>query len=392
MQSFDIVIVGAGPAGLSLANALASMDLNICIVELQDEDALANPAFDGREIALTHRSIDLLKTLSIWSRIPAEEISRLIDARVRNGDSAQSLWFSHRDSAREELGMLVPNHHIRRAAWEALRAQSQQPTFLLGRRAESIERISAGYRISLDGDEQIECGFLVAADSRFSPSRRNLGIRARVQDFGKTMLVARVQHELPHGHVAQEWFQHGGTLALLPLNDRLCSVVVTRTAPEIETLMQMDAAAFAGEMEMLTRGELGAMTQASDRHAYPLVASWAENFAKPNAALIGDTAVGMHPVTAHGFNLGLRSVELLAEEIRRSSPAARPLHLQNSALQRYEWRLRRAALPLYTATNTLVRLYTDDRPAARYARDALLQLGEIVTPFRKLVARSLSAT
>ncbi len=391
MPTFDLVIIGAGPAGLSLANALAPLDLDIALVEIQDEPALANPAFDGREIALTHRSIEFLQRQSVWSRIPTDDISRLIDARVRNGDSAQSLWFSHRDSAREELGMLVPNHQIRRAAWETLRAQSHQPAWYLGRRAEQFERTEAGHRVTLDDGEALDCGLLVAADSRFSPTRRSLGMRARLHDFGKTMLVARMQHQHAHQHVAQEWFQHGGTLALLPLNGNLCSVVVTRTAPEIDTLLRMDSRRFAREMETLTRGELGTLVEASSRHAYPLVASWSENFTTAGAALIGDAAVGMHPVTAHGFNLGLRSVDYLAAEIQRASRES-PFRLDSSALQRYEWRLRRAALPLYTATNALVRLYTDDRPAARIARDALLHLGEIASPFRKLVSRSLSAT
>lgn len=387
----DVAIVGAGPAGLCLAKALEPLGQKLVLIEAHAKDAVSAPAFDGREIALTHRSIEILKKLDIWQRIPPDQISRLVDARVRNGDSPQSLIFSHHDSGVEELGLLVPNHCIRQAAWNSVSDSTNSPAFVFDDKLTGLESHKEGYRLQLASGSMIHTSLLVAADSRFSETRRMLGIRARMHDFGKTMLVARVEHDADHQHVAQEWFQYGSTVALLPLNGRQSSVVITRTAPQITKLMQMDKAAFAREMEAATQGQLGHMTLASSRHAYPLVGTWSQNFVSQNAALVGDAAVGMHPVTAHGFNLGLVGVDLLARQVQTASLRERkqPTAIQ---LRRYESELRRAAFPLFMGTNAVVRLFTDDRPPAQFARGALLQMAELAAPFRKLVSRSLSAT
>ena len=116
---FDIVIAGAGPAGLCLAVALASRTLRVAVIDPQPRDALAAPGFDGREIALTHTSVSTLGQLGLWSRIAPEEVSAIRDLRVFNGASARPMHIDHSDGGAGELGHLVSNHLIRRAAYEA---------------------------------------------------------------------------------------------------------------------------------------------------------------------------------------------------------------------------------------------------------------------------------
>jgi len=384
-MQFDIAVIGAGPAGLSFARAMAASGLGIVLVERAPETALADPAFDGREIALTHRSQDILRDLGAWERIPAEEMSPLRHARVQDGASPFVLDFS--PPGETPLGVLVPNHLIRRALYEAVR-DAGCATLLTGVAVTAVETSPRGGVLKLADGREIRARLIVAADTRFSEARRQMGIATRMRDFGKSMLVARVAHEKPHGGVATEWFGHGQTVAMLPLRGEVSSIVLTLPARQIEALMAATPEAFGADATRRTDGRWGAMALAGTRHAYPLVATYAQRFVGTRFALVGDAAVGMHPVTAHGFNFGLAGASRLAGQIRTSQDRRRDI-ADPGGLLRYELAHRRATWPLFTATNAIASLYTDDRAPARVLRGAVLRLGAALAPARRLVAAQL---
>ncbi len=388
MEQFDIVVVGAGPAGLCFARALADTGLAVGIVERQPLAVLEKPAFDGREIALTHRSVRLLRELGVWGRIAAHEVSPLVDARVTNGGAPDGLLIGHDDGRAEALGWLVPNHAIRAAAYEAV-ADVASLRLAAGRAVKALQVDADAARVSLDDGSTWQARLVVAADSRFSEMRRAMGIAAWMHDFGRTMLVCRMAHERPHEHVASENFDYGQTVALLPLNGDMSSVVLTLPHQQMQPVLALDDEAFAAEIERRLRGRLGAMRTASTRHAYPLVGVYPRRFVATRFATVGDAAVGMHPVTAHGFNLGLRGMDLLATEIRGAQAAGTDI-AEPARLARFERRLRRASLPLYLATGAIVGLFTDDRAPARLLRDAVLRIGNRVPPLRRAIAGTLT--
>ena len=385
----DVAIIGAGPAGLCLARALSGQGLSIVLLERQAENALADPAFDGREIALTHASQALLEQLGLWQRLPAEEVAVLRDAQVLNGPSLFALKIEAGQAGAERLGHLVANRAIRRAAYEAVQACADVQ-LRCAAAVTAIRHREREVELELAGGELLRTRLLVAADSRFSETRRQLGIGARLKDFGKTMLVCRMDHEKPHRQTAWEWFGYGQTLALLPLNGEQSSVVLTLPPREIERLRALDEDAFAREMERRFDRRLGAMRLASERHAYPLIGAYAEKLVGPRCALIGDAAVGMHPVTAHGFNFGLGSVQrlsaaVLAAKARREDIAA------PAVLARYARQHRLATWPLYQATNLLVDVYTDDRLPLKLLRGAGLRVAQGLLPLKKGIARHLTS-
>ncbi|WP_299176127.1 5-demethoxyubiquinol-8 5-hydroxylase UbiM [uncultured Brevundimonas sp.] len=387
---FDVVVVGAGPAGLAFTRSLAGAGLSVALIEGQHEAALRDPAFDGREIALTHHSMRLLKSLGVWDRIPAAEISDLREARVLDGGSAFALTFGA-DGA-DRLGVLIPNHLIRRALFETVEGQAGI-ALMAGRRVTACG-VGEGERrawLDLDDGTTIRARLLVAADSRFSGVRDQLGVGVEMDRLGRSMMVCRMRHDQPHGHVATEWFDHGQTVALLPVADaeeRVSSVVLTLAAPAIAGLMGLTPEAFAGEMERRLKGRLTGLELVGTRHAYPLATTWSRRFAGEGFALIGDAAVGMHPVTAHGFNLGLRGQETLAKVIRSAKSGDIG---SGRLLARYEREHRLASWPLYRGTNALVRLFTEETPPARLARGAALRAGQATGPFKAVVKRMLTA-
>ncbi len=395
-NEFDVVIIGAGPAGLSLAGSLAAQGLAIALVERLPAELLAAPAFDGREIALTHFSVDVLRRLGAWARIAPDVIAPLYEAHVLNGSAVHGLRLSPGRAQDLRLGSLVPNHEIRRALFETVQARPNIRLFA-GSTAAAITTAKEGATLTLACGTVLTAPLVVAADTRFSEMRKRVGIGATTRDFGKTMLVCRMAHEKPHHEVATEWFGYGQTIAMLPLNGtvempNLSSLVLTLSMGDIERLRALDEAAFNTEITRRYQGRLGAMNLVSTHHTYPLVAVYAERFVAPRFALVGDAAVGMHPVTAHGFNFGLRGQHVLAGLIAKAKAnhgdiGALPL------LQRYESAHRLATRPLYLATNATARLYTDDSLPARVLRDAVLRIGARLPPVRHaMVAKLMEKT
>jgi len=383
----DVAVIGAGPTGLCLARALSQEGLSVLLVEQQDRSVLADPPFDGREIALSHPSRQILERLGIWQRFPQQEVSLLRDALVLDGTRARSMHIHARDAGHDMLGHLVANHLIRRHAYEAA-MQSPQVTLLENCRVKTIHHASDHVEVDL-GEQTVRARLLVAADSRFSETRRVLGIPTHMHDFGKAMMVCRFAHELPHDHVAVEWFGYGQTLALLPLNDNRVSVILTLPQQTHKTLMAMDETTFAAHVQARMQHRLGEMQQISTRHVYPLVGVYAHRFVGPRFALVGDAAVGMHPVTAHGFNFGLQGGDRLATQVLQAARQGQDIGAA-PVLQAYDRAHRRATLPLYMATFVVANLFTNDRAPLRLLRRAALSLADKALPFKRTIIGHLT--
>ncbi|MCP5271945.1 MAG: 5-demethoxyubiquinol-8 5-hydroxylase UbiM [Burkholderiaceae bacterium] len=376
----DVLIVGAGPAGLALAAALADAGLHALVLERQPRDTLATPAEDGREIALTHRARSILQRLGWWERLTADDMAPLNEARVADGDAPARLRFG--PGVQAPLGWLVPNHRLRAVGWAAAGARPRV-TIETGVEVTALARDAAGATLTLADGRTRRAPLVVAADSRFSAVRRLAGIGASMRDFGRSVVVDRVAHEAPNRGIAWECFRHGHTLALLPMNGGCSSAVVTLPSEQAPDWLALDDDGFAARVQAASGGVLGGLRATGPRHHYPLVGVYAQRFVGPRFALIGDAAVGMHPVTAHGFNFGLYGVEVLARELQRRR---RALDLNPApALAAYEAEHRRTTWPIYQGTNAVVSLFTDERPLARVLRPAVLALAGQAPGLRTLV-------
>lgn len=369
-----VLIVGAGPAGLALACALADAGLQVDVLEQQPLRALERPADDGREIALTHRSRRLMIRLGLWERLPADEVALLREARVLDGDGDRPLRIRPPAHGDEPLGWLVANRHIRAAAFGAARARAgvrvhaDAPVAAL-----HLEPARAG--VTLADGRRLDAALVVASDSRFSPTRRLAGIGASTREFGRTAILVPVDHERSNDGIAWECFGLDETLALLPMNGRRSSVVLTVSSGRASAWLALSDADFAARIAARLERLVGRLALAGPRHAYPLVGVHADRFVAHRFALVGDAAVGMHPVTAHGWNLGLHGVEVLARELGRARAAGRDPG-DPRALEAFERAHRRRTRPLYEGTNAVVSLFTDARPGARIVRRLVLEASE----------------
>lgn len=388
--AYDITIAGAGPAGLACALSLAEQGWRVAVIDPTPEAVLAAPAFDGREIALTHHSRDWLERNGVWSHIPEQIVSPLRTARIESGQEAPdhpsgALLFQAPPGSADALGYLVANHQIRTALYRALCDQGRV-TVLAGQRVSRSSGNADRAMVLLEDGTLIESALLIAADGRFSRIRQARGIGAIVHDFGKEIMVCRMRHPQPHDGVALQWFDEGQTIALLPVADdeqpgHLSSLVLTLDPTDIARLRDLDKEAFGAEITRRTQGRLGTMNIESGRCTYPLKTVFAHRFQTTRLALIGDAAVGMHPITAHGFNLGLTGQSLLNEEIAQGDgdPGA------STVLRRFERRHRRATAPLFAATNGIATLYTHDALPSLTLRRAGLAVAQRLTPLKSII-------
>lgn len=386
----DIAIIGAGPAGLSFSRALAGAGFSIALIEKQLRPSLENPPFDGREIALTQRSVRLMKELGQWQRLDPAAISPLKRAKVLNGASPLAMMVTPDANGPDELGFLVPNGEIRRVAFSAM-IDSPGMELLSGNGVRQLSTRGDAVALTLEDGRVVEAGLAVAADSRFSETRRMRGIAAAMHDFGRTMMVCRMSLERDHEGIAWEWFDHGQTLALLPLNGHEASIVLTLPQHEMETILALQEDAFNAEMGRRFDRRLGTMRLTSTRHAYPLVGVYADRFVDTRFACIGDAAVGMHPVTAHGFNFGLAGAVTLARSLVQARSRGRDI-ADPRVLAGWEREHRATTRPLYLATNAIARLYTDDSRPARLLREAAVQAGRRFPPLQRALAAAVSGS
>ena len=378
---FDIAIVGAGPNGMALACSLADTKLKIAIIDKAPKKSLENPSIDGREIALTHRSAKILKKIGVWKIIPDHLISIIKEARILDGRSEYFLDFKHQDIKKDYLGYLIPNHLIKKYLYKILKKKKNITS--IEAKCLDIKVNENNSIIFLSNNEKIKSSLVVAADTRFSKTRTKMGISSFIHNFNKHMIVCRMEHEKPHNNIAYEYFQYNQTLALLPYINNQSSIIATVFKNQANTLLKLNVNEFNSQMENNFNNQFGKMKLIGKRYSYPMITVYSKKFVAKRFALVGDAAIGMHPVTAHGFNLGLKGIEILSNEIKLA--LERKIDIGSSSiLRKFQYKLHRIAIPLYLSTNGIVSLYTNVTYPAKLARKYALRIVNKIKPVKQV--------
>ena len=373
----DILIVGGGLNGATLALALASAGLRVTLIEAHPLARLRSAAFDGRSYAVALGSQRLLGALGLWTSLAAQAqpilAIRASDGRAGAGPSPLFLDFDHAEIEEGPMGYMVEDRHLRLALLDAV-AATPAITHLTGETVVSQTAAPAGVSVRLESGQTLQGRLLVGADGSASGTARRAGIRRTGWSYRQSALVCAIEHEKPHGGVAHQYFMPEGPLAILPLTGNRCSIVWTERTAQAAAIQAMTDPDYLAVLRPRFGDFLGQIALTGARYSYPLTLSLAQTLAAPRLALIGDAAHALHPIAGQGLNLGLRDVAALAEVVSQANRRGEDIGAP-AVLTRYlEWR-RFDVAALAVATDSFNRLFSNDNPVLRLARD--LGLGAV---------------
>ncbi|MDP9083757.1 MAG: 2-octaprenyl-6-methoxyphenyl hydroxylase [Pseudomonadota bacterium] len=387
-RPLDIAIVGGGMVGASLAVALAPLGLRMAVVEAVPNDSAASPSFDERTTALSNGSRRILETLGVWSgvRAAATPIRKIhISDQGRFG-------FARIDAAEQglaALGFVVPNRTLGAALWPRLRAYgnvqihcpAQVTGITIASQAVTLQITQGSATTSIDTN------LVVAADGVQSGVRTAFGVQAQTRDYEQTAVITTVLPQRFHDNVAFERFTQSGPLALLPLNDGRCTLVLTLSRLAAESAMRWTDAEFLAEVQRRFGFRLGRFLKVGRRVPYPLSLSRAERTSAGRCVIVGNAAQGLHPVAGMGFNLGLRDVASLAELIAEHRKHADFDAGGAGMLAEYDtWRAADRG-GVIAFTDGLVRMFANPLGAVRRLRNLGLLAFDLLPPAKAALSR-----
>jgi len=397
-MTYDIVIIGGGMAGASLALALKELPLSIALVEAVPYDSAAQPAFDARAIALAAGSQRILHSMGVWDAMAARGVTAIEHIHVSEHGGFGTAHLEATEEHVAALGYVVEGRVIGASLTGAL-AQCANVELLCPAElvAVQVEEDDVAVQLQHAGaPRHLRARLLVAADGGRSTVREQVGARTWELGYGQTAVIATVTTDRPHGNTAYERFTDTGPLALLPcdppgdadqaLRGRRWSLVWTARDGQVDALLALSEAEFLQRLQQRFGYRAGRFLRTSERQAYPLVLRFVREAASARVAFIGNAAHAIHPVAGQGFNLGLRDVAALAQVIAaavaRGEDIGRMTALQDYARWRRPDYLRTAAF-----TDGLVRTYSNTLPPLRLARNLGLLALDVLPPARHLLAR-----
>jgi 2-octaprenyl-6-methoxyphenol hydroxylase len=312
MYDSDVIIVGGGLVGGTLALALAAHGVTSTVVDSADLDATTTAAFDGRASAIASASARMLRTIGVLERIEAEGCP-IRAIRVTDGAAAPHLDFDSADTDGEPLGIMFENRLLRGAIIAAMREQSGI-TLIAPAQIIATNRDAQAARVTLADGRVLAAPLLVAADGRRSKLREAAGIRIAAWRYPSSAVVTMIEHSRPHDNVAFEMFYPTGPFAVLPMQPGTRSAIVwTVDGDSGAAVAALPDRALAAEVEKRLGGLLGDVRIVAKAASWPLGYHRAETMTAERFALIGDAAHGIHPIAGQGLNMGLRDVAALAE-------------------------------------------------------------------------------
>ncbi|NTV11717.1 MAG: UbiH/UbiF family hydroxylase [Zoogloea sp.] len=374
----DVLIVGAGLAGASLAAALRGSRLKIAVVESRPP---ATPAgWDARIYAISPACAGFLDEIGIWQHLDAGRMAPVYDMEI-HGDAGGKLDFSAYDCGLPELAWIVESSLMQRELWETVKRQ-HNVQLICPATPEALEigRDAAHLRLS-DGRE-IEAALVVGADGRDSWVRSQAGIEARTTPYGEKGVVANFRCEKPHRNTAFQWFRDDGILAYLPLPGNLISIVWSAPDALADELVALPPQELCERVAAAGGHQLGKLELVTPAAAFALRLIRVKEPVMPRLALVGDSAHGIHPLSGHGINLGYQDARVLAAQLADlpawRDPGELPLlrayaraRAEETALLQYTThglnRLFRPANPLLSGLRNLGLNLTNRMPVVRNA-------------------------
>lgn len=383
---YDIIIVGAGMVGASLACGLAeeAEQLKIAVIDANapnldwDKDS-----YDMRVSAITRASQRIFKNMVVWEKIVEQRVSAYQDMFVWDAGSEGELHFDSADMGESDLGHIIENRIIVKALHQRMQELSQISLYCPAK-LEKIEFNQDKTRLILDDQTELTANLVVGADGTRSWIRQQADIAVKGWDFDQAALVTTVKTEKYHQDTAWQRFLNTGPLAFLPLTEGYSSIVWSTSPAEAKRLTDISEAEFALELEQAFESKLGKIESVAGRAVFPLRLFETLNYVKPRLALVGDAAHTIHPLAGQGVNLGLADVASLMSVIVDALNDKKDIG-DFKVLRRYErWR-RADNRSMLVAMDGLKRLFGSELSVVKDLRSIGLNIADKIIPLKNII-------
>lgn len=377
MQKFDLLIVGAGMVGLTLALAIRKQtNLNVVLADTSNISPLSDEPHT-RVSAINHASAQIFKSLDVWQSIMDMRAQAYQHMHIWDNAGWGHIDFSYEEASGtqgySELGWIIENNVIRNALWQ--KAQENSGIHII---TEAINQIAVGDSevfASFSQQAPITAKLIVGADGANSWVRQQLEMPMTFRDYDHHALVATIECEQSHQNTAWQVFLAEGPLALLPLFDaNKCSIVWSTSPEEAQRLQSLSKQEFNKAITAASDGKLGLLSLVSDISAFPLTMRMSQDFIKDRAVLIGDAAHTIHPLAGQGVNLGLLDAAALAQTLNEQYQKDQSEWFDTTALKSFNrWR-KSEALDMIGAMEMIKQLFTPQAPLPKFIRGVGMSL------------------
>ncbi len=390
-MKFDVVIIGGGLVGASLAAALQHSGLSLALVESQSSLMRNNaPAmnvpnnveeWDSRIYAISPGSRSFLEESGAWPLLDASRIAPVEAMRVF-GDTGAELEFSAYQMGVAELACILEGRALQHALWQVLQQQENLTLFHPAQCA-ALKFADEAATLTLEDGRTLNANLIVGADGRDSWVRKQAGISEEPVDYQQHGVVANFSTDKPHRGIAYQWFQPDGILALLPLPGDRVSMVWSVHPEKSAELLALTREALCIKVATAAQHMLGKMQVITPPAAFPLRMLVLPQISAPRVALIGDAAHNMHPLAGQGVNTGFRDARQLAQIM--AGRGAQNDCGDARLLRRYERKRKEDIYTMQATTYGLKHLFNNDVPLLRSVRNLGLNATNHIIPLKKML-------
>lgn len=387
-MEFDLVIVGGGLVGGSLAAALADAGVSVALVDARAEPVAVVPPpadgqFDRRVFAIRPAGRQFLERCGIWRHVDGSRVAPVTRMVVTGDDGISRLTFDAYRSGIAELAVIVENSALQAALRHAI-GERLLVSRLDGRRCESLSWSDAAVAVCLDDSQQIDAHLVVGADGANSRVRELAGIPISESAYGHSAVVANFETSNDHGGTAWQWFRPDGVLALLPLPGKRVSMVWSTPQDHAEELVACEPGELAVRVSEASNEVLGELASTGTAAAFPLRLMRAASVTGTRLALVGDAAHNVHPLAGQGLNLGLADASSLASAIAARGPDEIG---STAVLARYRRSRAEEIMAMQLTTDGLYRLFQSTAPGLAWLRNTGLRLTERLSPLKRVLVK-----